>query len=88
MIKPCRSTCDTLRRDCAHAFESIEMAWPYFLDCDRFFASEREGCFDPLAGLKGKGHAVVLYVLIGPIAFLVLCERNKASFSPSLASHL
>ncbi|KAL6110575.1 cpz [Pungitius sinensis] len=54
MIKPCRSTCDALRRDCAHAFEAIEMAWPYFLDCDRFFASNEEGCFDPLAGLKAR----------------------------------
>uniref|UniRef100_A0A3Q1JNY7 Uncharacterized protein n=1 Tax=Anabas testudineus TaxID=64144 RepID=A0A3Q1JNY7_ANATE len=43
MIKPCRSTC-----------EAIEMAWPYFLDCDRFFASDQEGCFDPLGGLKGN----------------------------------
>lgn len=54
MVKPCRSTCDALRKDCAHAFEAIEMAWPYFLDCDRFFASEQEGCFDPLRGLRGK----------------------------------
>ncbi|KAM8879868.1 carboxypeptidase Z isoform 2-T2 [Spinachia spinachia] len=54
MIKPCRSTCDALRRDCGHAFEAIEMAWPYFLDCDRFFASNEEGCFDPLAGLKAR----------------------------------
>uniref|UniRef100_A0A8D3B069 Carboxypeptidase Z n=1 Tax=Scophthalmus maximus TaxID=52904 RepID=A0A8D3B069_SCOMX len=30
------------------------MAWPYFLDCDRFFASNREGCFDPLAGMKAR----------------------------------
>lgn len=37
------------------------MAWPYFLDCDRFFASDQEGCFDPLAGLKGKGHVNALY---------------------------
>ncbi|TWW58545.1 carboxypeptidase Z isoform X2 [Takifugu flavidus] len=54
MIKPCRSTCDALRKDCAHAFEAIEMAWPYFLDCDRFFASEEEGCFDPLRGLRAR----------------------------------
>lgn len=63
MIKPCRSTCDKLRKDCAHAFEVIEMAWPYFLDCDRFFASEEEGCFDPLKGLKGIRHTVGLYSL-------------------------
>lgn len=54
MIKPCRSTCEALRKDCAHTFEAIRMAWPYFLDCDRFFASDREGCFDPLAALRGK----------------------------------
>lgn len=54
MVKPCRSTCEALRKDCSHAFEAIEMAWPYFLDCDRFFASDQEGCFDPLAGLKAR----------------------------------
>ncbi|XP_032419553.1 carboxypeptidase Z isoform X2 [Xiphophorus hellerii] len=54
MIKPCRSTCEALRKDCMHAFEAIEMAWPYFLDCDRFFAANEEGCFDPLSGLKAR----------------------------------
>ncbi|XP_030290275.1 carboxypeptidase Z isoform X2 [Sparus aurata] len=54
MIRPCRSTCEALRKDCGHSFEAIEMAWPYFLDCDRFFASDQEGCFDPLAGLKAR----------------------------------
>ncbi|XP_076001312.1 carboxypeptidase Z isoform X2 [Genypterus blacodes] len=53
-IKPCRSSCEALRKDCGHAFEAIEMAWPYFLDCDRFFASKQEGCFDPLAALKAR----------------------------------
>ncbi|KAG7243388.1 hypothetical protein INR49_011845 [Caranx melampygus] len=28
------------------------MAWPYFLDCDRFFVSDEEGCYDPLEGLQ------------------------------------
>ncbi|KAG9346951.1 hypothetical protein JZ751_005878 [Albula glossodonta] len=37
ILKPCRSTCEAVRKGCAHAFEGIEMAWPYFLDCDRFF---------------------------------------------------
>lgn len=60
MIRPCRSTCEALRKDCIHAFEAIDMAWPYFLDCDRFFASDQEGCYDPLAGLKGKDQAVLL----------------------------
>ena len=63
MVRPCRSTCEALRKDCAHSFEAIEMAWPYFLDCDRFFASDQEGCFDPLAGLKGTVHTLVLHCL-------------------------
>ncbi|MEQ2199874.1 hypothetical protein XENOCAPTIV_015333 [Xenoophorus captivus] len=66
MVKPCRSTCEALRKGCIHAFEAIEMAWPYFLDCDRFFAGNEEGCFDPLAGLKGKDQSLVLF---GPIKF-------------------
>ncbi|XP_056135887.1 carboxypeptidase Z isoform X2 [Lampris incognitus] len=53
-IKPCRSTCEALRKDCGHAFEAIDMAWPYFLDCDRFFASVEEGCHDPLAVLRAR----------------------------------
>ncbi|XP_013880863.1 carboxypeptidase Z isoform X1 [Austrofundulus limnaeus] len=54
VVKPCRSSCEALRKDCSHAFEAIDMAWPYFLDCDRFFASEEEGCFDPLARLRAR----------------------------------
>ncbi|XP_057698389.1 carboxypeptidase Z isoform X1 [Corythoichthys intestinalis] len=54
IVKPCRSTCEALKKDCFHTFEAIDMAWPYFLDCDRFFASDREGCFDPLAALKAR----------------------------------
>ncbi|XP_043923034.1 carboxypeptidase Z [Protopterus annectens] len=30
------------------------MAWPYFLDCDRFFASNEEGCFNPLEHLTDQ----------------------------------
>lgn len=78
MIKPCRSTCDALRRDCAHAFEAIEMAWPYFLDCDRFFASNEEGCVDPLVGLKGKGLALMFYCS----DITISCEKYKAIFFP------
>ncbi|XP_075968500.1 carboxypeptidase Z-like [Anarhichas minor] len=52
MLKPCRTTCETVQKRCSHAFEGIEMAWPYFLDCDRFFVSEQEGCYDPLQGLR------------------------------------
>ncbi|XP_046901714.1 carboxypeptidase Z [Hypomesus transpacificus] len=54
LIKPCRSTCEAVRKGCNHAFEGIDMAWPYFLDCDRFFASDQEGCHDPLVGLRAR----------------------------------
>ncbi|MED6277171.1 hypothetical protein CHARACLAT_010617 [Characodon lateralis] len=52
VLRPCRSSCEAVHKKCSHAFERIEMAWPYFLDCDRFFVSEQEGCYDPLDGLK------------------------------------
>ncbi|KAK1796996.1 hypothetical protein P4O66_008394 [Electrophorus voltai] len=54
IVKPCRSTCEAVHKACAHAFEGIAMAWPYFLDCDRFFVSEEEGCYNPLEGLRGN----------------------------------
>lgn len=52
VLKPCRSTCEAVRKQCSHVFDGIEMAWPYFLDCDRFFVSDEEGCYDPLEGLR------------------------------------
>ncbi|XP_076829139.1 carboxypeptidase Z-like [Brachyhypopomus gauderio] len=54
VAKPCRSTCEAVHKACDHAFEGIGMAWPYFLDCDRFFVSEEEGCYNPLEGLQGR----------------------------------
>ncbi|XP_004715121.1 carboxypeptidase Z [Echinops telfairi] len=30
------------------------MAWPYFLDCERYFARDEEGCFNPLQQLRGE----------------------------------
>ncbi|XP_069782252.1 carboxypeptidase Z isoform X1 [Narcine bancroftii] len=48
ILKPCRHSCEALKRDCQHAFEAIKMAWPYFMDCDRYFVSEEEGCYDPI----------------------------------------
>jgi len=54
VLKPCRTTCEAVRKRCSHAFEGIEMAWPYFLDCDRFFVGDQEGCYDPLEGLRGE----------------------------------
>ncbi|KAM6909005.1 carboxypeptidase Z-like [Xenentodon cancila] len=52
VLKPCRSTCEAVHKKCSAAFDGIQMAWPYFLDCDRFFVGEQEGCYDPLEGLQ------------------------------------
>ncbi|XP_037531993.1 carboxypeptidase Z-like [Nematolebias whitei] len=54
VLRPCRSACETAHKKCRNAFDEIEMAWPYFLDCDRFFASDEEECYDPLEGLKER----------------------------------
>ncbi|KAG9464999.1 hypothetical protein GDO78_019098, partial [Eleutherodactylus coqui] len=52
IIKPCRKVCETLKKACLPAFDAIDMAWPYFLDCDRFFVGEEETCHDPLEMLR------------------------------------
>ncbi|KAF5907067.1 carboxypeptidase Z-like [Clarias magur] len=54
ILKPCRSTCESVHKACDHRFERIGMAWPYYIDCDRFFVSEEEGCYDPLESLRDK----------------------------------
>ncbi|KAM5338536.1 carboxypeptidase Z isoform 2-T2 [Glossophaga mutica] len=51
--RPCRRVCQALREACQPAFDAIDMAWPYFLDCSRYFAGEEEGCHDPLERLRG-----------------------------------
>ncbi|KAG7271717.1 hypothetical protein CRUP_001301 [Coryphaenoides rupestris] len=52
-LRACRRVCEAVRGKCAGAFKAIDMAWPYFLDCERFFASEEEEkCYDPLEGLR------------------------------------
>ncbi|XP_072430029.1 carboxypeptidase Z [Chiloscyllium punctatum] len=48
IVKPCRYACEALKKECEHSFEMIQMAWPYFMDCDRFFVGEEEGCYDPI----------------------------------------
>lgn len=53
--RPCRHICEGLREACQPAFDAIDMAWPYFLDCHLYFTSEDEGCYDPLEKLRGKG---------------------------------
>ncbi|XP_055012395.1 carboxypeptidase Z-like [Boleophthalmus pectinirostris] len=55
--KPCRFTCEAVKARCSQAFDDIRMAWPYFLDCDRFFVSEEEGCYNPLEGLRDQEFA-------------------------------
>ncbi|MEE6462585.1 hypothetical protein FKM82_001643 [Ascaphus truei] len=54
VVKPCRKVCETLRKNCLPAFDAIDMAWPYFLDCDRFFVGEEEGCHNPLEKLRAN----------------------------------
>ncbi|XP_069925640.1 carboxypeptidase Z isoform X1 [Oryctolagus cuniculus] len=51
--RPCRRVCEALRESCQPAFDAIDMAWPYFLDCRHYFADEDEGCHDPLQALRG-----------------------------------
>lgn len=53
--RPCRRMCEALREACLPAFDAIDMAWPYFLDCGHYFASEEDGCYDPLEALRGRG---------------------------------
>ncbi|XP_030777152.1 carboxypeptidase Z isoform X2 [Rhinopithecus roxellana] len=50
--RPCRHICEGLREACQPAFDAIDMAWPYFLDCHLYFTSEDEGCYDPLEKLR------------------------------------
>nr|XP_017500616.2 carboxypeptidase Z isoform X1 [Manis javanica] len=52
--RPCRHVCESLREACQPAFDAIDMAWPYFLDCSLYFAREEEGCYDPLEVLRGS----------------------------------
>lgn len=52
--RPCRHVCEGLREACQPAFDTIDMAWPYFLDCSLYFAREEEGCYDPLEVLRGS----------------------------------
>lgn len=52
--RPCRHVCEGLREACQPAFDAIDMAWPYFLDCALYFTPEEEGCYDPLEQLRGK----------------------------------
>nr|XP_054410954.1 carboxypeptidase Z isoform X4 [Pongo abelii] len=50
--RPCRHICEGLREACQPAFDAIDMAWPYFLNCHRYFTREDEGCYDPLEKLR------------------------------------
>ncbi|KAB0404188.1 hypothetical protein E2I00_003889, partial [Balaenoptera physalus] len=50
--RPCRHVCEALRDACQPAFDAIDMAWPYFLDCGRYFVGQEEGCYNPLEKLR------------------------------------
>lgn len=58
MQRPCRSVCQAVHKKCRRAFVGIDMAWPYFLDCDRFFVGHQEGCFNPLENMRGERRAL------------------------------
>lgn len=91
VVLPCRSTCDAVRTKCSHVFEAIEMEWPYFLNCDRFFSSDKERCYDPLEGIKGEycgplitqnlSTVILLSFLIFTHFLLFTCNRNKWSLT-------
>ncbi|XP_062372241.1 carboxypeptidase Z-like [Sardina pilchardus] len=65
-VRPCRRACEAVRRRCVHAFDTIGMAWPYFLDCDRFFVGDEEGCYDPLEGLRAEETPEMLAASVAP----------------------
>ncbi|XP_019950948.1 carboxypeptidase Z-like isoform X2 [Paralichthys olivaceus] len=89
VLKPCRHTCEAVQKKCSHAFQGIEMAWPYFLDCDRFFVSEEEGCYDPLAGLKAEeGAEAVDSMEIPPPEEPVSSVQFKYHTNPQMISIL
>ncbi|XP_037684807.1 carboxypeptidase Z isoform X2 [Choloepus didactylus] len=57
VLRPCQHICQGLREACWPAFDAIDMAWPYFLDCRRYFANKEEGCYNPLEKLHGDREA-------------------------------
>jgi len=70
-LRACRRVCEAARRKCSGAFEAIDMAWPYFLDCERFFAGEEEeSCYDPLEGLRRTGDGEIRVAYYNDRAFL------------------
>ncbi|KAI4900668.1 hypothetical protein NFI96_025614 [Prochilodus magdalenae] len=96
LVKPCRSTCEIVKRSCAHAFEAIGMAWPYFLDCDRFFVGDEEGCYDPLSVLRARhdvtfanisdgGHATILQFTYQSNAQMFNILKKTAAKCPQIS---
>ncbi|XP_017565699.1 carboxypeptidase Z isoform X1 [Pygocentrus nattereri] len=96
LLKPCRSSCEIVRKSCAHAFEAIQMAWPYFLDCDRFFVGDEEGCYDPLSALRARqdvtfsslsdgGHATILQFTYHSNAQMFNILKKTAAKCPHIA---
>ncbi|KAK3573224.1 hypothetical protein QTP86_015135 [Hemibagrus guttatus] len=95
-VKPCRSSCEAVKKNCVHAFDGIRMAWPYFLDCDRFFAAEEEGCHDPLSDFRARqdvalssisdgGHATVLQFTYHTNAQMFSILKKTAANCPHIS---
>lgn len=85
--RPCRRVCEALWEACQPAFDAIDMAWPYFLDCDRYFGGEEEGCYDPLEKLRGKGGALGLVVRSGQVTKRTPASGGKVSPPGPLGGH-
>ncbi|XP_064424648.1 carboxypeptidase Z [Latimeria chalumnae] len=81
ILKPCISVCESLRKSCMHAFEAIDMAWPYFLDCDRFFVGEQEGCYDPLEKLRGVTEITEEELLEPPSTFIHFTHNSYSQMN-------
>ncbi|XP_067117599.1 carboxypeptidase Z-like [Osmerus mordax] len=84
VLKPCRSTCEAVFMSCGHAFEGIKMAWPYFLDCDRFFVSKEEGCYDPLEGLRDQQEEALSSFPVEPSTLIQFTYQSNAQMTSIL----
>ncbi|XP_017295118.1 carboxypeptidase Z [Kryptolebias marmoratus] len=88
VLRPCQSACEAVHKKCRRAFEEIQMAWPYFLDCDRFFVGDEEGCYDPLEGLREQEDEAVAATEVpppeGPAASLQFTYHSNSEMISAL----
>ncbi|XP_030643957.1 carboxypeptidase Z [Chanos chanos] len=54
------------------------MAWPYFLDCDRFFVSDQEGCYDPLSQLRARQEVLFTNISDTPSTLIRFTYHSNA----------